>query len=123
MTYSLNASDLRQFPTRSERLESWKEIANYLRREVRTVQLWEKKEGLPVHRHFHRRLGSVFAFREEIEEWASRASRKNIDDLREATPTEIPEPAKTGTSTTVYVVTTHEGPISAAEKSLCDEMI
>ena len=51
----------------TERLDSWKEIASYLRREVRTVQLWEKKEGLPVHRHFHKRLGSVYALRSEID--------------------------------------------------------
>jgi len=52
-----------------DRLNSWKEIARYLEREVRTVQLWEKFEGLPVHRHFHSRQGSVFAFRSEIECW------------------------------------------------------
>jgi tetratricopeptide (TPR) repeat protein len=61
-----------------DRLDSWKEIANYLKREVRTVQLWEKKEGLPVHRHFHNSLGTVFAFRSEIEEWgAMQASDRN----------------------------------------------
>ena len=58
-----------------DRLDSWKEIAAYLRREVRTVQLWEKKEGLPVHRHFHKRLGSVFALRSEVESWKQRVSR------------------------------------------------
>lgn len=58
----------------TDRLDSWKEIASYLRREVRTVQLWEKKEGLPVHRHFHKRLGSVFAYRSEIDVWQRRAS-------------------------------------------------
>lgn len=57
------------FSTSTDRLDSWKEIAVYLRREVRTVQLWEKQEGLPVHRHFHKRLGSVFAFRSEIDAW------------------------------------------------------
>ena len=62
-----------------DRLDSWKEIAVYLRREVRTVQLWEKKEGLPVHRHFHRRLGSVFAFRSEIEDWKDQVSRAHRD--------------------------------------------
>ncbi|MCU1257033.1 MAG: repeat-containing protein, partial [Candidatus Angelobacter sp.] len=36
-----------------DRLDSWKEIASYLRRDVRTVQRWEKKEGLPVYRHLH----------------------------------------------------------------------
>jgi tetratricopeptide (TPR) repeat protein len=55
-----------------DRLDSWKEIAKYLKREVRTVQMWEKKEGLPVHRHFHNHLGTVFAFRSEIEAWGLR---------------------------------------------------
>ncbi len=36
-------------------LDSWKKIAAYLDREVRTVQRWEKKEGLPVHRQIHER--------------------------------------------------------------------
>lgn len=52
-----------------DRLDSWKEIASYLGREVRTVQRWEKRECLPVHRHFHHRLGSVYAFKREIEKW------------------------------------------------------
>ncbi len=53
----------------ADRLDSWKEIASYLRRDVRTVQRWEKKEGLPVHRHQHDKLGSVYAFRADLETW------------------------------------------------------
>ena len=56
-------------PEEQNRLESWKEIAAYLGREVRTVQLWEKSEGLPVHRHQHGRQGSVYAFRPELDAW------------------------------------------------------
>jgi len=52
-----------------DRLDSWKEIAAYLRRDVRTVQRWEKRESLPVHRHQHDKLGSVYAFRAELAEW------------------------------------------------------
>jgi TolB-like protein/Flp pilus assembly protein TadD len=52
-----------------ERLESWKEIAAYLNRDVRTVQRWEKNEGLPIHRHQHDKLASVFALRSEINIW------------------------------------------------------
>ncbi|HJV37710.1 MAG TPA: tetratricopeptide repeat protein [Geothrix sp.] len=52
-----------------ERLESWKEIAAYLDRDVRTVQRWEKGEGLPVHRHLHDKQGSVFAHRSEVDAW------------------------------------------------------
>src|SRR5579864_8507565 len=31
-------------------LEAWKDIAAYLRRDIRTVQRWEKSLGLPIHR-------------------------------------------------------------------------
>jgi hypothetical protein len=41
------------------RLDSWKEIAVYLNRDVTTVQRWEKREGMPVHRHVHEKRGSV----------------------------------------------------------------
>src|SRR6266852_6096798 len=63
----LTAMEPIRFP--SDRLDSWKAIANHLGREVRTVQLWEKLEGMPVHRHFHRKLGSVFAYRSEVDAW------------------------------------------------------
>ncbi len=56
-------------PRSADRLESWKEIARYLGREVRTVQRWEKQEGLPVHRHRHTAGGSVFALRTELDAW------------------------------------------------------
>lgn len=50
-------------------LESWKEIAAYLKRDVRTVIRWEKSEGLPVHRQMHQARGSVFAYPSELEAW------------------------------------------------------
>jgi hypothetical protein len=52
-----------------DRLDSWKAIAAYLGREVRTVQRWERKEALLVHRHFHSRGSSVYAFKHEIDTW------------------------------------------------------
>lgn len=55
-----------------DRLESWKEIAAYLRRDVRTVQRWERSEGLPIYRHRHRQLDSVYAFRGEVDTWRQR---------------------------------------------------
>lgn len=51
------------------RLDSWKDIAAYLNRDVSTVQRWEKRERMPVHRHLHDRMGSVYAFRAELDEW------------------------------------------------------
>jgi TolB-like protein/Tfp pilus assembly protein PilF len=56
-------------PVGPDRLESWKEIAAHFGREVRTVQGWEKNEGLPIHRHQHARQGSVYAFRSELDAW------------------------------------------------------
>jgi Tol biopolymer transport system component len=57
-------------PSVKDRLDSWKEIAAYLRRDVTTVQRWERREGMPVHRHVHDKLGSVYAFRTEIDAWS-----------------------------------------------------
>jgi len=51
------------------RLDSWKEIAAYLDRDVTTVQRWERREGMPVHRHVHDRMGSVYAFQQELDAW------------------------------------------------------
>jgi hypothetical protein len=50
-------------------LDSWKEIAVFLKRGVRTVQRWEKDEGLPVHRHQHSKRASVYGVPWEIEAW------------------------------------------------------
>jgi len=50
-------------------LESWKAIANYLQRDVRTAQRWEQEESLPVHRHEHKKQATVYAFRQEIDAW------------------------------------------------------
>jgi Tol biopolymer transport system component len=52
-----------------ERLESWKEIAAYLHRDVRTARRWEKERGLPVHRVPGKRPG-VHAFAAEIDVWS-----------------------------------------------------
>ena len=51
------------------RLDSWKEIAAYLGRGIRTVQRWEREEGLPVHRLVHEKRGSIYARREELAAW------------------------------------------------------
>lgn len=52
-----------------QRLDSWKEIAGHLRRGARTVQRWEREQGLPVHRLQHDKLGSVYAYTDELERW------------------------------------------------------
>src|ERR1051326_3210357 len=67
-----------------DRLDSWKEIASFLRRDVRTVQRWEKKEGLPVYRHQHEKLGSVYAYRPELTAWFT--GRQQTGGASESSP-------------------------------------
>jgi TolB-like protein len=50
-------------------LDSWKEIASYLKRDVRTVQRWEKAAGLPVHRLRIGKSGGVYALKSELDSW------------------------------------------------------
>src|SRR6266404_5637620 len=50
-------------------LDSWKEIACHVNRDVSTVQRWEKREGMPVHRHVHDKRGSVYALSSELAAW------------------------------------------------------
>src|SRR6201995_3486851 len=78
-----------------DRLNSWKEIAAYLSRDVTTVQRWEKREGMPVHRHLHDRMGSVYASRSELDAWVRgrnlRIAQENGNDaLPVDTPAQTP---------------------------------
>ena len=54
---------------RGRRLESWKEIAAYLGRDVTTARRWEKQERLPVYRLQHSKLGSIYAYTSELDSW------------------------------------------------------
>src|SRR5690348_15225454 len=70
-----------------ERLDTWKEIAAYLKRGARTVQRWEAEEGLPVHRLRHDTLGSVYAYTSELDAWwAERGAELNVAREAAATP-------------------------------------
>jgi TolB-like protein len=73
--------------SRADRLDGWKQIAVYLQRGVRTVRRWEREEGLPVHRHVHRVLGSVYAYRPEIDAWQrGHGGRDHARDRARASP-------------------------------------
>jgi len=69
-----------------DRLDSWKEIAAYTRRGIRTVQRWERDSALPVHRLNRDRRSVVFAFRSEINEWWAAQSNAAREDEISATP-------------------------------------
>jgi Tol biopolymer transport system component len=71
-------------------LGSWKAISAYLKRDVSTVQRWEKHEGMPVHRHLHAKRGSVYAYRSELDAWwAGRAAHLDV----QTPPTTAPDSA------------------------------
>jgi Tol biopolymer transport system component len=86
-----------------DRLDSWKEIASHLNRDVTTVQRWEKREGMPVHRHLHDKMGSVYASRAELDAWSN--SRKLHPPLENRNESEnedgksISAPSEPGTRT------------------------
>ena len=50
-------------------LQSWKEVAAYVGRGVRTVQRWEEELGMPVHRPGNGTRATVFALVSEVDEW------------------------------------------------------
>lgn len=63
-------------------LGSWKEIANYLGKGVRTVQRWERYSGLPIHRPSGTSKGVVIAFPDELDKWARRQDPEGNEESR-----------------------------------------
>lgn len=70
----------------SSRLESWKEIATYLGRDVRTAIRWERERGLPVHRVPGGRRQAVYAFREELDAWLAGLPSVSASPLQPPAP-------------------------------------
>ena len=73
---------IREYPPLAEDqssriLNSWKEIASYLGRGVRTVQRWEQNCGLPVHRPNGRERSSTVALSAEIDEWLRQSAMRS----------------------------------------------
>jgi hypothetical protein len=86
--------ELQQLAQSKERkLESWGEIAAYLRREIRTVQRWEKTLGLPIRRLQVGKQSSVYAFPSELDKWYLEREPQVKEEERsdEHTPTAPPE--------------------------------
>jgi TolB-like protein/Tfp pilus assembly protein PilF len=65
---------------RGRRLESWKEIAAYLGRDVTTARRWEKQERLPVYRLQHSKLGSIYAYTSELDSWRDKQTLGGATD-------------------------------------------
>ncbi len=61
-------------------LNSWKEIANYVGRGVRTVQRWERDLGMPVRRPRGKSRSAVIAMSDEIDAWLRSAPTSELND-------------------------------------------
>src|ERR1051326_6780017 len=86
MINSRMPSDPNTAPSFDERLESWKEIAAYLKQGDRTVQRWERTEGLPVRRLGQDHTGFVFAYKAELDTWWQKQSRRLESQAEPETP-------------------------------------
>ena len=75
-----------------ERLNSWKEIAVYLNRSVRTVIRWEAEQGLPVHRQVHDKRGAVHAYKTELDAWVQQRTLSPESADRAPAPDARPKP-------------------------------
>lgn len=59
-------------------LNSWKEIADYMGRGVRTVQRYERDLRLPVHRPAGKSRSAVIAFADEIDHWMRKGPARAV---------------------------------------------
>ena len=57
-----------------------------------TVQRWEKREGMPVHRHVHQKMGSVYAFKADLDAWARSRGSALVAETDEAVAVGSTEP-------------------------------
>ncbi|HEY1938720.1 MAG TPA: hypothetical protein VGJ33_12355 [Candidatus Angelobacter sp.] len=62
--------------TNANVLNSWKEVATYMGRGVRTVQRWEQELGLPVRRPRGKSRSAVIALKPELDSWLAKAGKE-----------------------------------------------
>jgi len=72
------------------RLDSWKEIATHLKRDITTAQRWEKREDMPIHRHVHDKRGSVYAYSSELDTWLQSRRLRLEEEEQETEHQEAP---------------------------------
>ena len=79
-----NTEERGEAPTSGSRLDSWKEIAAYLKCSERTVRRWEK-EGLPVRRHPHKKRSGIYAYKAELDAWWN-DGRARLEEMERSKP-------------------------------------
>jgi hypothetical protein len=98
-------------PAAEDVLNSWKEIANYLDRGVRTVQRWEAELGLPVRRPSGKSRSAVMALRSDLDEWLRACPVSGREEVAKVAPSEVANQLNPGSagplSTRELVARTH----------------
>jgi tetratricopeptide (TPR) repeat protein len=89
-----------------QRLEGWKEIAEFFRRTVRTIQRWERDEELPIRRHLHASGATVYAYRSELADW--RRLRASAETQGVGAPDASGEAATGHEAHTLYLMSRRE---------------
>jgi hypothetical protein len=86
-----------------DRLDSWKDIAGHLKKDIRTCQRWHAEYGLPVHRYIQSSRSRVFAYKAEIDEWL-RSGTGSAAEGEEGRPKEAAKRPKGGIGPVVLAV-------------------
>ncbi len=63
-------------PGNEQRLSSWKQIATYLKCDIRTCRRWEVTKGLPIRRIGESEKARVYAYPHELDIWLDRQTKK-----------------------------------------------
>ncbi|WP_152414533.1 tetratricopeptide repeat protein [Blastomonas sp. AAP53] len=85
---------LDQPTSQDRRLDGWKAIAAYFRRDRTTVMRWARERSLPVHRLPGGKQGSVFAHEHELLAWASRHADSDLADGSAPAVQPLPVPTR-----------------------------
>lgn len=89
---------------RTDLLDSWKEISDYLKREVRTCQRYERELGLPVHRLDGSSKARVFAHKHEIDAWRAKTVDEREQKRKRSRRAILAVTAVVGTSAAVLIL-------------------
>ena len=101
-------------------LSSWKEIADYLKCDVRTCRRWELIRGLPIHRLDGGPKSRIFAYQRELDDWVKgngrlSASEEKNKQEKEASNNRVLVPSEARTRRTPFISTDSVGAAHTAQ--------
>jgi WD40 repeat protein len=91
-----------------DRLNSWKEIADFLKCHEKTARRWEKSRRLPVHRVPGGAKSSVIAYRAEIESWLRSAPTEESSPISDDSSRLIADSAAPLPDSELLLTTAHK---------------